>query len=143
MADDITKTQYEIMRMAVLTGYLHHPAAFNEAYVFAWFHRMHPLGLASENEHAFEPAVSIRIFDVGMVLATVKQLELAGKFDDLCQTTIGTRMPRVSGDHIHPILSYLNLTGDLSEGVVNALERHINSTQLARRFSPDDVHFPS
>ncbi|NTF16892.1 hypothetical protein G6L37_00435 [Agrobacterium rubi] len=143
MDDNTIKAQYEVMRMSLLTAYMTFPGAFNQAYVFAWYHRMSPLGLSSDNEKAFEPALTISTSDVGLVLAVVKQLELAQNFDALCQTTLADRIPYVSKENISVILSYLNLKGLLTHRVVSALESHIDSDTLCRGFHPDDVKFPS
>lgn len=143
MDNDVIKAQYEAMRMSILTAYLTQPGVFNQAYVFAWYHRLSPLGLSSDNEDAFAPALAISHSQVGLVLATVKQLELAKNFDALCQTTLADRIPYVNKENLNVILSYLNLKGFLTHSVVEALESHICSKSLCRGFHPDDISLPS
>jgi hypothetical protein len=136
------QTQYEIMRMSILSAFLRFPASFNPAYAFAWYTRMMPLGLGHENELAFDDAADISTSKAGIVLGAVKQLEVAKRFDDISPKKLLDNVRYVDAAQLVTILDYLGLKGDLSQDVINALEAHINSPRLRRNFLPEDVRFP-
>ncbi len=137
------KTQYEIMRLSILTAFLRFPESFNTAYAFAWYSRMMPLGLGHENELAFDEAADISVSKAGIVLGAVKQLELAKRFDDLSMEKLLKNVRYVDEAQLITILEYLALKGDLKQDVINALEYDIRSPRLRRNFLPEDVRFPT
>jgi hypothetical protein len=136
------QTQYEIMRMSILSTFLRFPESFNAAYAFAWHSRLMPLGLGHENELVFDEAADISVSKAGIVLGAVKQLELAKKFDDLSPEKLLKNVRYVDAAQLVTILEYLALKGDLSQDVINALEADIRSPRLRRNFLPEDVRFP-
>ncbi len=142
METETLKPQYEIMRMSILSTFLRSPESFNEAYAFAWYKRMMPLGLGHDNELSFDEAADIPVSKVGLVLAAVKQLELAGRFNDLCPQKLVKNVRFVGASQLVTILEYLALKGDLSQEVIRGLESDINSPSLRRNFLPEDIRFP-
>jgi hypothetical protein len=136
------QTQYEIMRMSILSTFMRMPDAFNPAYAFAWYSRMLPLGLGHDNELAFSDAVDISTSKVGIVLGAVKQLELAKRFDDLSPEKLLKNVGCVDAAQLFTILEYLNLKGDLSQDVIAGLESDWHFPRLRRNFLPEDVRFP-
>lgn len=133
---------YESMRATILNGFLTSPDNYNQAYVFAWYHRMFPMLLVDAGELVFEPATTIRIFEVGLVYAKLTEYKKQRKVDELNLETFHTLFPGIGEEKVKIILSYLNIAGWLSHEANRALQSHILTDELPTSFEPGEIRFP-
>jgi hypothetical protein len=142
--DQLLKAQYETMRMQILSAYLAGDSRhFDTAYVQAWYHRMTALGLAHENEIAFDDAADIPTRYAGVTLAVVKQCALDGRYKHLAFRKLALEIGFVPEGRIRPILEFFILKNEFREDVIKALEVGLPDGPLKRSFDKSDIRFPS
>nr|WP_250808387.1 hypothetical protein [Neorhizobium tomejilense] len=148
MTDPILKATYEQMRTSILLGYLSADSdrrrLFSDAYVFAWLHRMPPLGLTKE-EAVFEPVYDIPTKNVQKVFDYLNAILDRDELDELAYPKLAREFRSEDDPRMGVIISFFILSGNArSLKALDALRRDVlEGHYVERRFGPEYISLPS
>ena len=146
MQKAILKAAYEGMRTTILTSYLASQPFVNAAYVFAWVHRMVPVGLA-DHEKVFEEVCEVPRHAVQLVFDRVDALIAGNELEALAYDRLGRDLRAEDDPLLGVILTYYVLSrgfGVEEYHLVEAMRRNIpDGHRVLDRFDFRDVSIPS